>query len=149
MILHGMAGERFELGIVGYQFDDAGEEHDRNWLVVRVAAEAGHSQWGGPDPCLLTWEAQELASWLHALARGDADVSPGLDFLEPELSFEVVGHAEDAVDLRIGTRHRLADGAGVADRHRDSVGVSVKVSRTQLRGAAEDLAAELARWPKR
>jgi hypothetical protein len=64
MILQDASGNSFELSIVRYEFATAADSYDRNWLMAQVTAGDGKRKWGGQDPCLLTWEAEELAAWL-------------------------------------------------------------------------------------
>lgn len=79
--------QRFALDLLGYEFPEGAEDdHDANWLVVRVAARDGDLAWSAEDPCLLTWEIGQLARWLERLARGQFD-RLWRGFSEPNLEF--------------------------------------------------------------
>jgi hypothetical protein len=79
----------FRLRIVGYQFPDATDLDDANWLMISGECSLEGRQWTFTDPCLETWDMEELASWLEALAAG-RNTKPFLAFTEPNLEFQVV-----------------------------------------------------------
>jgi hypothetical protein len=95
-----------------YQFGSSAEprDWDANWLVV-----AGHVEltdgrsWSFTDPCLTTWEARELGSWLHGVREGtvaptaffgqEDDVS--LVFTEPNVAFSLAGRSAGVAAVRV------------------------------------------------
>jgi hypothetical protein len=95
----GNTTDHLGLEIVGYQFATAKDVWDANWLRVHVRASVDGRGWDSIDPCLLTSEVSEIAVWLECLADG-VDVAP-LEFLEPELAFELVGRDGDLIRLRV------------------------------------------------
>jgi hypothetical protein len=104
---------------------------------------------GGTDPCLLSWELRDLCGWLWPLAGGGSTSEAMLDFLEPELTFEVVRHAPDHVELQIVTRYGMSrgdDGEMPSNFERTCL---LRVSRTDLATAAADLAREAGAYPER
>ncbi|AEN12876.1 MULTISPECIES: hypothetical protein [unclassified Streptomyces] len=94
-----------------YQFPTAsGDPYDDNWLVIAGSVTTPGGRWAFADPCLLTQEAREIAHWLRAVAAGRVAVarpedgeesSPGLEFLEPVLAFDLVDRTEDGAVLRV------------------------------------------------
>ena len=102
-----------ELEIVPSRYEYAGTavdqfdlDWDANWLVIRgrVRAPDG-STYGFLDPCLTTWEAQELARWLETVASGTAKAStsdnePALTFTEPNLGFGLGPASGNLVTVR-------------------------------------------------
>jgi hypothetical protein len=80
----------FRLRVVGYQFPDADNVDDANWLMINGECSLEGRQWAFTDPCLETWDLVELANWLEALAAGQA-APMVLAFTEPNLEFQVVG----------------------------------------------------------
>jgi hypothetical protein len=86
------AGEfGFELRIAGYQFPgDHTSHYDSNWLIIEGAVRHPRGKWRFRDPCLLTYEVARLADWLEAV-EGGTESEPWCGFLEPNLSFELVG----------------------------------------------------------
>lgn len=91
----------FRLRIEGYQFPDMSEdEHDANWLIVEGEVEIAGRNWSFRDPCLMTTEAQRLADWLDACAKGLAQV-PYCDFLEPNLQFNLLDESTVRVSFAL------------------------------------------------
>jgi hypothetical protein len=79
-----------ELCIVGYQFPDShSAEYDSNWLVIKGQVRHPRGNWNFREPCLLTYEAAQLADWLESVAA-DCETSSDAGFIEPNLAFEVV-----------------------------------------------------------
>lgn len=118
------------------------------WLQVRVQAEVDGRGWEATDPCLLTNEVSRLADWLACLADG-VDVIP-VDFLEPNLSFEVAGRGGEQIHVRAWFELELrpawaaSDTAGERDFAADLV-----VTSDQLTRVAADLREQLRRFPPR
>ena len=79
----------FNLMVEGYEFPHIkNTAYDSNWLNVAVKVKHPRGSWSHTDACLLTWELKALAEWLKNLAKGEPAASE-IDFLEPELWFEV------------------------------------------------------------
>ena len=94
--------QRFELTVLGYESPDVeGEQHDSNWLLLRVDAQDGETTWTAEDPALLTWEIERLARWLGRLARGGRIDHPWCGFVEPNLEFRADPHDDGRVRLRV------------------------------------------------
>jgi hypothetical protein len=88
MRLTGSNGHALELRVAGYQFpDDQAGWYDSNWLLIEGRVRHPRGDWSFCDPCLLTYEASQLADWLEAVAAGHEEQS-WLGFIEPNLSFE-------------------------------------------------------------
>src|SRR5262245_29126869 len=78
------------LALAGYQFPDlASAEDDSNWLTVTIEVAHPRGNWHASDPCLLTYEAARLASWLEGLTPESA-VGSEASFIEPCLVFSIV-----------------------------------------------------------
>jgi hypothetical protein len=154
MLLKSLDGSEFEATIAGYEFP--GIEHekwDSNWLLVSMQVKSPRGEGTCVDPCLETWDVERLIKWLEALANDEA-VEPDIGFLEPNLAFEVIKSAKDAITLRVrfilerkawwkptgGKRHR-------SSRWRDYV--DLEVGREDVRLAAEAWRADLSRFPLR
>ena len=72
MFLRGREGNELELVVVGYQFPaEERDPWDSNALLVSVRVLAAEGSWEVVDPCLTTWEAEGLVSWLVHAAGGD------------------------------------------------------------------------------
>ena len=93
-------GTTLELAIDGYQFPESGEYWDANWLVVRGEVEHPRGSWRFRDPCLTTFELEQLAAWFDRVAAGEADPDSGY-FTEPNLHFEYATTPHPAIDVKL------------------------------------------------
>jgi hypothetical protein len=103
-----------EIRPTGYQFGanpraQVGTDWDANWLVVRGDVKTTEGvAWTFVDPCLTTWEAQELAAWLHGVVDGSvpstadwAEETGLLHFTEPNLAFSLEQRTNGRARLRV------------------------------------------------
>ena len=151
MLLHGREGNELEVGLVGYQFpDEVRDPWDSNWLLVSVRALAPEGSWEVVDPCLTTWEAKRLVSYLiHAAAHDPAAVP--LSFTEPNLT--VTARSRPGAPLRVHLRAWFAlelrppwarSAAGS-----NNLCVDLDVERGDLARAAASLLSDLVAFPQR
>ncbi len=78
-------GLALELQIVGYQFPEINNAPwDSDWLLIRIEVSHPMGNWSTTDPCLLTFEAVDLANWLENVASGGPDLEDE-SFTEPNL----------------------------------------------------------------
>ena len=142
-------GQSFELQILGYEFPHfETAEYDSNWLVV--AGEVGHSRgsWQFTHPCLLTYEAAGLATWMDAVAD-TGSCSDTCGFIEPNLEFRALLNLEQPVlrvyfNLEARPSWASNPGAGLED-----LWVEFPIGEIDLRSAAQQLRAELKQYPQR
>ncbi|MBZ9713897.1 hypothetical protein [Deinococcus multiflagellatus] len=70
MQLQNGGGLHLSLEIVDYQFPEATDEWDANWLNVRLHLHLPDGRtWDVIDPCLTAQEAQRLGTWLKEVAE--------------------------------------------------------------------------------
>src|SRR6476469_4979347 len=101
MRLKGADGSEIELHLTCYQFPEIMNEYwDANWLMISLRVQAPQGSWHTIDPALLTWEVQELAGWLEALASNQTAIQP-IEFTEPCLAFAVTDQSGDTVNLQV------------------------------------------------
>lgn len=149
MRLTGNSGDAFELDVVGYEFPEITEGGDSNWLNVRVKGTAQSRSWTATDPCLETGEVAELADWFEAVLAGK-ERDKKLEFLEPNLSFELTGRDDDRFRIRVwievGSRPSWAksDLAGECDLY-----IDLDTTIAELQAASRSLREQLERWPPR
>lgn len=156
--LIGEDGTRVSLTVTGYQFPDISgsgpQDWDANWLnvagTVRLPDGRRHAF---VEPCLTTWEADGLASWLLSAAEsrtpGQDGRRPDLTFTEPCLGF-VAGVEGDTVRLRVYLSLEAEPPFVVGGRpgiHQNHVPLAL--SRAAVDRAAHDLIAELRAYPVR
>jgi len=139
-------GDSLRLRLLGYQFpNDENDEWDSNWLIVEGRAALDGKSWEFRDPCLLTWEAANLADWLELVARRAEAVGP-LSFIEPNLEFELASDVQVRVLLNNECRppwasHDVFEYGEFFIEFFCSTGLLMK--------AAADLRAQLVRFPQR
>ena len=133
---------------------------DANWLVVggdvRLADGRG---WSFADPCLTTWEARSLGSWLRGVVKGkvrptafDAagDGEETLEaFTEPNLALSLASRSDGAAVVRVHLSLEsrppwLGDGFDIFGFF-----VSLDVPLQALAAAAGEWDRELAAFPVR
>jgi hypothetical protein len=104
-------GHYVELAVTGHQFgarqsSSEQPDWDANWLMIQGKVWDGDRSWTFHDPCLTTWEARELASWLRGLGHASAKVVEAtapdelrLWMTEPNLTFELNKAAQGMTTL--------------------------------------------------
>jgi hypothetical protein len=149
MKLVGKDGQSLELRILGYQFPHlATAPYDSNWLIVAGDVKHARGSWQFTDPCLLTYEAAELASWINSLA--DAGRLSGIcDFIEPSLEFRALIEMDRSV-LRVTFDYQaLPSWASDQTGAEEPMWIDFPIEELDLRLAALQWRAELAAYPQR
>ena len=151
MLLRGSEGNELELAVVGYQFpDEERDPWDSNGLLVSVRVLAPEGSWSVVDPCLTTWEAKRLVSWLvHAAAR-EPSAAP-MTFTEPNLTVLAgpVAGAPDRVHVRASFALELRPPWAHTVAGSDNLTVDLDVRRGDLARAAASLLSDLVEFPQR
>jgi hypothetical protein len=151
MFLRGAEGNELELRIAGYQFpDEERDPWDSNWLLVSLRALSPEGTWAVEDPCLTTWEAKRLVSWLvHAAAREPSAVP--MTFTEPNLTVVAgpVAGDPDAVHVRASFALELRPPWAHTVAGSDNLTVDLEVRRGDLARAAASLLSDLVQFPQR
>jgi hypothetical protein len=148
MLLKDDENTEFELKVRGYQFPQlTSEEYDSDWLVINIWVKHPLGSWASTDPCLLTWEAANLADWFEAIADGKV-VDEEQSFLEPNLRFELIENAAKKLRVYFELECRPAwapyDGAGM-----DDLWLEFGIGVEELRTAAASLRHDVNRFPIR
>jgi hypothetical protein len=145
MILDDRHGHRLELHLRGYQFPDLTDvESDANWLQVGLEIETPEGTWSATEPCLMTWEAAELARWIANVANG-LPQGPFQDFVEPCLSF---GHEVEPGGSTIRVRLSHEFSPPWVDYH-EGIRLTFPGVPRDLQAAADALAEEVRACPPR
>lgn len=101
MLLKNKKGDEFRLEIIGYQFPSILDSYwDSNWLNVRINVSTSTGSWSCVAPCLLTFEVDELASWLDKLIVDKASTAV-ISFTEPSPQFRFIKHGSGHCLLRV------------------------------------------------
>ncbi len=134
-----------ELQIGSYQFPDENTaDYDSNWLLIEGAVLHPRGGWRFLDPCLLTYEVAKLAGWFEATAKGIA-AEPWCAFIEPNLSFDVVG---DGMDRALRLSFAIEALPPWAKRGED-VHIDFPLSQLDLAAASASLRRQLLEFPQR
>jgi hypothetical protein len=158
-------GAEVVLWPTGYQFGRGSMppgNWDANWLRVRgeVRTAIGRT-WSFHDPCLTTWDAVELLTWLRAAAQGKvpptdspAEDSDGLlGFTEPNLGFSVASVDDSHIVLRV--HFSLESTPGWPDTESEAnydvyaYSVRLSMTRRELLAAVDCWQADIADYPTR
>lgn len=143
---------QFELRILRYEFPRITQDrYDANWLIVEVVASNENGRFHGNDPCLTTWEVQELANWFDDVSQGQHENSK-LTFIEPALQFHFVRDEVDVGNaLRILIDHRWPNGqlTGVFTEDTHDIWIEFPLATVDLSRVAYQLRKQLERFPER
>jgi hypothetical protein len=150
MFLVGRNGSRFELGVVGYQFPAIEDDKwDSNWLNITIGVQGAIGSWSSTHPSLLAADVERLADWLEAIAEArpqDALV----EFLEPNLAFELHAAAEEDVVIRVWFECESRPPWARADSaYMHDLWIDLDLARRDAAGGARDLRDQLERFPAR
>lgn len=149
-----LENDRFqlEIAIAGYEFaDDFKDQYDANWLVFRVVLQStfGAWRWQVEDAGALTWEVAACVDWLRRLADGQAD--GGCGFSEPDVSFDAIHNSDgEIIGLAVNLMDEFQPPTKVlVPRENNIVSLRFHAPPDTLRRLADQLDAELARFPQR
>lgn len=91
MHLENSSGESLELRVLGYEYPDVKDDKwDSNWLNIEITVNHKNGTWVTTDPCLLTFEISKIADWFEQLYISTDQVKPKLEFVEPNLVFNLI-----------------------------------------------------------
>ena len=143
-------GQTFEMRILGYQFPHLETElYDSNWLIIAGEVMHPKGSWQFNDPCLLTYEAERLASWIDLVAEGEPPPT-SCGFVEPNLEFRAVGSVQQPVlraYFRLEARPKWAPRKRARDG--DELWVEFPLGELDLRSIARQWREELRSYPQR
>ena len=149
MLLASPEGQSFELRILGYQYpQEATVEYDSNWLQVQGNVAHPRGNWTFRDPCLLTYEAARLATWLESVAHG-CSADSELSFREPNIWFEQLPNPAGSrlrIYFELESRPSWAPSKTVDEA---DCFVDVPTVALDLQRAASSLREQLSRYPQR
>lgn len=89
----------FKLEVLNYEFHNSDFKEDLNWLDVRIYAEDKINRWTAQGPFLQTIDVISLLEWFRMIESNSDKVEKRLNFLEHELSFEVIENKTIVVNL--------------------------------------------------
>lgn len=148
MKIDGINSQTVELRIVNYQFPyTLDRDYDGNWLNIYLSVDSQLGKWQITDPSLLTWEVEELVDWLLTLSNNLEPNYRHLEFIEPNLSFELLNYPTDLVkQIKLAFQLESRPKSAKED---DEYFVIFEADRDYLKQLASDLTSELKRYPMR
>lgn len=93
------------LRILGYEFPQATEDYDANWLNIEFTIRTPDYQWQICNPCLLTWEVLGLIAWLRKVVNYKAVRSERFAGLKNDFSIYYIGNLKEQHNLRVTLRY--------------------------------------------
>ncbi len=148
MKILGINSQTVELRITNYQFPETSDrDYDGNWLNIYLNVDSELGKWQIIDPSLLTWEVDELINWFLTLSNNREPDYRNLEFIEPNLSFELLNYPTDPVK-QIKLKFQLESRPKSANED-DEYFVVFEANRENLKQLANDLTSELKKYPMR
>lgn len=149
MILKNRKGDEFRLEIIGYQFPSILDSYwDSNWLNVRISISDSLNSWSCVNPCLLTFEVNQLAAWLDDLVIDKKSASE-IGFVEPSPQFRLIKHASGNNILRVDLGHLFRKKLPELFAGRQFVRLYFRVTDDDLTRQAGALRKQLTSYPQR
>lgn len=147
MIFHGINNQIVELKITNYQFPKITNcEYDSNWLLIYLNVKSDCGNWQTVDPSLLVGDVIEIIEWFEKISQNKTPKYECLDFIEPNLAFELIKAGMDFKTVRI--KFDLESRPKSADDKKDYF-VDCKMDNSQLQKVIEGLKKELKPYPIR
>lgn len=159
MLLNAKNGVTIELRPVGYEYLPSPDSNwwDLNWLNIAGQVSCSQGSWTFTEPCLLTTEALQIASWLEGAADGvvkptEANASgviwPDPYFVEPNLALGLAATAVGEVVLRVFFSLESAP-PWLTSRGPYQFHLECRLSQEAIRAAARQWTEELRLFPER
>lgn len=160
MKLESLDGRYVELTVSGYEFAGGPStpdepDWDANWLMIAGKVWDGDQSWAFHDPCMTTWEAQQLASWLRGLGNAHPATVESADpeelrlyMTEPNVMFELNRTSEGITTLDVFFDAESQPPSGLND---EGLGHRVRLTMPQadVAAAANEWERELMSYPIR
>ncbi|GLV64540.1 hypothetical protein Bmyc01_32100 [Bacillus mycoides] len=130
------------LEVVNYQFNDAKDECDRNWLRVKAKLSEENKVFETMDPFLQTYDLQYMKKWFESLPNPTYNE---LDFIEPNLAFEFMGGKSGEFNIVIHLSLELNPAWCKEEEYEFSIGITQDDRENIIRSIEE----QQRKFPKR
>lgn len=141
MYLFANGSKLIELKIIGYEFPDATEYYDANWLNIKIKVESGKVQYEETQPCVLTWDIEDLIQGMSTLLKKRKAVYH-TNFMEPYLSMEFEGR-DNIIEVRF--RHQIDGDPDFSETYE----VYFSIPKREFKEVIRQLKEEYEKYPKR
>lgn len=157
-------GKKIQIDIVNYEFPNredtggipteeqleamGGRDEDANWLDVSFDCYDEKYKWNAIDPCLLSWELEDIMTWFVNLAEGreEENTAPHMFFTEPCLGIFQKKLDDDNYRIRFALTYELAP----PEEYKNGEYIMEFVlSRAELAEIADSVAMSAAAFPER
>ncbi len=102
MKIIGIDKQKVEIKIEAYQFSkNSRYVEDRNWLNVFLNAQSKKGNWKTTDPALTTSDMVRMKNWFREILENGKPNENVLEFIEPNLSFELLEDSESDNLIRV------------------------------------------------
>ncbi|KEK22905.1 WapI family immunity protein [Bacillus gaemokensis] len=129
------------LEIVKYQFENAEDKYDRNWLMVKLKFSEEKRVFETMDPCLETHELQYMIKWFQLLPKPTYNE---LDFTEPNLAFEFMGEKENEFHIVVHLSHESKPSWCQEDEY----SFSISMTKEERENIIHSLVEQQTKFPK-
>ncbi|MGR3778796.1 WapI family immunity protein [Bacillus paramycoides] len=130
------------LEVMKYQYKDAKDECDRNWLIVKARLSEENKVFETTDPFLQTTDLQYMIKWFQSLPNPTYNE---LDFIEPNVAFEFIGEKEGEFHIVIRLSQELNPSWCKEEEYEFSIGITQEDIDTITRSIEE----QQRKFPKR
>jgi len=146
MIFYGIDNQTVDFRITNYEFPKiSNDEYDNNWLLIYLKVKSKLGNWQTIDPSLLTYEIKELIDWFDALLQNKQSKYVNLNFIEPNLSFELL---ENVSELKFRIKFNLESKPQSAKENEEYY-VDCVVNEHELKRIIDELEKKSAKYPQR
>lgn len=90
MTFWGINNQTIGLEIASYEFPEATEIIDANWLNISLNVKCKFGNWNTVYPSLTTWDIENLTNWFDKLSKDTQPERTSMYFTEPNLSFDLL-----------------------------------------------------------
>ena len=148
MVIKGINNQSVEIRVNNYQFPETDDRnYDGNWLHIYLNVRSDMGNWQSVDPSLLTWEIQELIDWLDQLSKNEKSKWKKMDFIEPNISFELM-NSENDLKKRIKIEFNAESRPASAKEDIDYF-IEFIASNEEIKNIANGFRKELSKYPVR
>ncbi len=157
-------GKKIQIDILDYEFPNredtggipteeqleamGGRDYDANWLNVGFECYDEKYEWKTVDPCLLSWELEDIMTWFVNMAEGreENNNSPQMFFTEPCVGIYQRKLDDDHFKFRFALAYEVAP----PEEYRNGeYYMDFVLSREELAAIADSIAAAAAAFPVR
>ena len=157
-------GKKIQIDILDYEFPNredtggiptdeqleemGGRDYDANWLNVGFECYDEKYEWKTVDPCLLSWELEDIMTWFVNLAEGreENNDTPQMFFTEPCVGIYQKKLDDDHYKFRFALAYEVAP----PEEYRNGeYYMDFVLSRAEIAEIADTIAMAAAAFPER